>query len=336
MKLSIYVALCFVFPIYCMDDFLSSAYSLQCRRACETSVTSHVISMESGNVDVSGNLLRCKIAASRTFNIQSCCRGSKGEKHCNKHSGNDIFLFPDNTGYVEIFADAVEVNKTWYKEPQYLRMPHRDSILNSKENDYIQACALSGNEKVLAAVGGSFLCVWRTGDVYNDGYWYERWNEDVSQLIAKLILINHVALNDSGSRVAVNVVLKKNEGSRILVFDTSTIPSRKPLYNLKGNSDRFFYMLNDNLINDRLDKHCYQYDLGVVKYYWDSLKQEYKDFLYYVYEKYEETKQKVCLKQASDFLSIYQNLPEDCHLKTWLDERVYVEAGWLLGKFLGY
>ena len=328
MKSSVYIVVCIIFPIHSMDNPLALAHSEQYKEECKRSLVSHIVSMSGGKVDVANDLLKRKIALERTVNVQSCCSGSAGQKHCNKHSGNDILLLSDRTGYVEIFYDNVEINRNG--KSKILRMPHADlPSYARKEDDYIRACALNADGSTVAAVGGSFLCIWR---IWENASWLH-WNQDISELIQKVVLVNHVALSDSGGRVAINVVFEKSKDSRILVMDRVC---RKLLCTLKGNSDYFFYLLGENILANRLDKHCYQYDLDIADEPWRMLKEEQKSFLYDIYQRYEETKQRVCLKQGSGWLTTYQTLPQNVHIKTWLDERVYVEGKGWVAAMLGY
>lgn len=328
MKLRIFFLLG-IFPIYSMDGPLTMTCFDEDKKACRVSIASHLIEAEGHEIDAPSNMLQSKIASNRTINIQSCCKSQSGKKHCNKHSSNDILLFPDLTGYVEIFADAVEVNKVEYEEPQYLRMPHADSVLSRKENDHIQACALSGDGKVLAAVGGSFICLWRNDDHLHKPYYEQRENKDISRFIQKVVLVDHVALSDSGETVAVRAMLEKNEGFRILVFKSWGMEF---LYNLPGSADRFFYMIAEDIIRDRLSRRCYQYDLRTGRSFWDSLKNQEKRFLSYIHQKYEETKQKVVLRKTDERFVIYQELIKVLLVRTWIDERVYVHAEGLFNR----
>jgi len=310
-----------------MDNPLALARSEQCKQECERSLVSHIVSMNGTKVAIQ-DVLKHKIASMRTVNVESCCSGSAGQKHCNKHSGNDILLLPDSTGYVEIFCDVVEINRSG--KSKILRMPHADLPSDDrKKDDYIRACALNADGSVVAVVGGLFLCMW---GIWKNSSWLH-WNQDISQLIQKVVLVNHVALSDSGGRVAVNVLLEKGEDSRILVMDRIC---KKLLCTLKSNSDCFFYLLGENILANRMDKHCYQYDLDIADEPWRMLEEEQRNFLYDIYQRYEETKRRVCLKQGSGWLALYQTLPQNVHIKTWLDERVYVEEKGWVASILGY
>jgi WD40 repeat protein len=286
------------------------------------SVISHIVSVSAATTYANKDLLKRTLALRRI-----CSRVCCGEKSaCCMHGGNRVLLFPDRQGYVEMRCHSVE-KKYGYSSTVLLMPNHEDPYCFNgyPHSRDINACAFNADGKVFAAVGGPSVCVWHA--IYDNNLLYL----DLSQLMQRGLLVNHVALSDSGERVALGVTLEKDEGARCLVINTKT---KKLLYNFKC-LNNFFYMMGENIIAaNALDKTYHQYDLNLGDKTWNILEQ--KQFLYDIYQRYEETKQKVCLKQGSEWLSTYKKISDNYLLKAWLDERVFVEetTGWI-GAFFG-
>lgn len=326
MKLSMCIVLCVVFPICSMDVFPPE----EIEAACKRSVASHIISMNGSRIDASKDLLERTCALARVCS-RMCCKGVSSEKCCHMHGGNRVLLFPNRIGCAKIFCGCVEVigEKTMTLQmPNFAEPYFFNGYAHSRE---ITSCSVSANSSLLAAVGGPALCVWDICSYRNNK---QRLFLDLSQIIRKGILANHVALSPYRELVAVGVTLEKGEGTRCLVVDTIT---EKLLYNVKGYDNNFFYMRDEKTIANTLDKNCFQYDLNIGDKEWNALSDDQKEFLCDIYQRYEATKQKVCVKQASEWLVIYGVISTNPFLKTWLDERVYVEnTSSLIGRLLGY
>lgn len=322
MKLNICVVLCIVFPVYSMDTPQPGKHQEEFQEECRKSVVSHIISVNAATTYATKDLLKRTLALQRVCS-RKCCNEKNA---CCMHGGNRVLLFPDQQGYVEMRCCSVE-KKYKYGSVVLLMPNHEDpySFNGYHHSRDINACTFSADGTMFAAVGGPSVCVW------DPRYSHQLLYLDLSQFMQKGILANHVALSDSGERMALGVKLEKEEGARCLVINTKT---QELLYNFKCLNE-FFYMMGENIIAaNMLDKTCHLYDLSIGDKTWDILKE--KQFLYDIYQKYEETKQKVCLKQASEWLEIYQKIPVNYLLKAWLDERVYVEkTGWL-GTIFGH
>lgn len=323
MKLSMYVALCIIFPVHSMDTPQFGKHQKELQEECRKSVVSHIISVNAATTYATKDLLKRTLALQRVCS-RKCC----DEKNaCCMHGGNRVLLFPDQQGYVEVRCHSVE-KKYKYGSTVLLMPNHEDpySFNGDTHSRDINACAFSADGNVFAAVGGPSVCVW------DPRYSHQRLYLDLSQLMQKGILANHVALSDSGERMALGVKLEKEEGARCLVINTKT---QELLYNFKCLNE-FFCMMGENIIAaNALYNTYHKYDLNIGDKTWSIL--EEKQFLYDIYQRYEEAKQKVCLKQDSPWLEVYQKLSVNYLLKAWLDERVYVEGtkGWL-GSIFGH
>lgn len=134
--------------------------------------------------------------------------------------------------------------------------------------------------------------------------------------------IRHVALSDSGDRVAVGI--DAGYGLRVMVID---VPTQQLLYDLSGAAKngffRLFYMMGENIIAAYETSSSMEYNLSCADESFKQLSDEQKGFLSKAYDCYKKTKKPMIL-YSSDCAScsLYDSLPYTFRL--WARQFVYV------------
>jgi hypothetical protein len=199
-------------------------------------------------------------------------------------------------------------------------------IAHKDENNYsiniipmrlpIKSAAFNDNGLVFACVSDQELVV---ADLHFGDYL----SRPQVRLGAQLSGIQHVALSDSGNRVAVGI--KKSHDLRVMVFDTQ---KQQLLHNLSGRvvcgDFRFFYMMGENIVASCFNQQNMQYDLSLGEKYLTQLTKEQKGFLYTIYEYYNSQAKRIILQCGTEAFDIYLHLPKLA--KEWVRKYVSLRS----------
>lgn len=179
----------------------------------------------------------------------------------------------------------------------------------------IRSTAFNADGSVLALVSDREIAVCDLSDKGTD----EALNIRLKKFLNKReYAARHVALSDSGNKMAVGVV--GLDGLRIVVIDTST---NQELYNLIGNSwycnFRFFYMMGENIIAMCFNPQNMEYNLNIATKILKELTPTQKFFLNSLYKNYSATKRLLSLSSCQRNES-YASLPDA--VKPWAHQFV--------------
>jgi hypothetical protein len=164
-------------------------------------------------------------------------------------------------------------------------------------------CAFNANGEVFASA--------TTHELYVSDVVCNSKKESTLRLERFLYGIQHVALSDSGNRVAVGTKSR----SSVLRFMVIDVQKNQLLHDLPGfgSPERprdcaFFYMMNENIIATCFTALYRQYDLNVAEAV-AALTEKQKDVIAMVYGNYKKRKRCLSLRRDSSMYAIYVRLP---------------------------
>lgn len=164
------------------------------------------------------------------------------------------------------------------------------------------SCAFNSNGRVFASA--------TVHELYVSDVICSHKKKPTLRLERSLYGIQHVALSDSGNRVAVGTNV--SIGLRFLVIDTQ---KNQLLYDLPGipAPDRrrdcaFFYMMNEDIIATCFMASYEQYNLNAVQAA-AVLTEEQKNVINILYGNYKKRKERLLLQRVSSMYGIYVSLP---------------------------